>query len=132
MANTPPGAADFIDLVESKGRRVYVTKEMIDLSHLDKPNEIYVLELPDRSTAAGGRGGGFGERRVIKATHFRCGEGEVLEADEVEDEERLESLDLPLHATAFPITMPDGREKLVTGVADKELVRSYEEILGEA
>jgi hypothetical protein len=44
---------------------------------------------------------------------------------EFEDEERIETLDLPYHATAFPILLPGGKEKLVSGVVDKELAGSY-------
>ena len=129
MSANPPGADEFIRLIESKGRRVFVSEEMIDLGKLDLPNDIFILQLPDGSTAAGGRGGGFGERRVIKAYHYKCGQGECLKVAETEDEERLESLDLPYHATAFPIMLPGEKEKLVSGVADKELVVSYRTIL---
>lgn len=125
------GADEFIALIESKVRRVFVTDDLIDLGKLDQPNEIYVLEMPDGSTAAGGRGGGFGERRVIKVYHFSCGQGECKKVAEFEDAEKIESLDLPYHATAFPILLPGGREKLVSGVADKELASSYRAALGQ-
>ncbi len=124
-------ADEFVALIESSGRRVLVAERLIDLRKLDQPNEIYVLQLPDSSTAAGGRGGGFGERHVIKAYHFRCGEGICMKVAEFDDAENLESLDLPYHATAFPIVLPDGKEKLVSGVVDKELVFSYRETLGQ-
>ena len=126
-----PGAEEFIALLESNGRRVLVAERLIDLRKLDQPNEIYVLQLPDSSTAAGGRGGGFGERHVVKAFHFRCGKGVCMKVAEFNDAENLEALDLPYHATAFPIILPDGKEKLVSGVADKELVFSYREDLYE-
>ena len=123
------GAEGFVALIESKGRRVFVTDDMIDLRRLDRPSEIYVLQMPDASTAAGGRGGGFGERRVVRAYHFRCGQGSCVKVGEWEDEGRLESLDLPYHATAFPILMPDGSERLFSGVVDKQLSDSYASIL---
>jgi hypothetical protein len=129
MSNIPPGAEDFIELIGTKGRRVLVAEDLIDLRKLDGPNDIFVLQLPDGSTAAGGRGGGLGERRVVKAYHYRCGQGECLKVGEYEDDERLESLDLPYHATAFPVILPDGKERLVSGVADKELAASYKTIL---
>ncbi len=125
------GVDEFIALLESKGRRVLVADDVIDLGKLDRPNEIYVLQLPERSTAAGGRGGGLGERKVIKAYHFRCGQGVCMEVAEFDDPENLESLDLPYHATALPVFLPNGTEKLVTGVVDKELVVSYRETLGQ-
>ena len=125
------GADEFIALITSMGRRVFVTDELIDLGRLDQPNEIYVLQMPDGSTAAGGRGGGMGERRVVKVYHFSCGHGECRKVSEVDDPEKIENLDLPYHATAFPILLPGGEEKLVTGVADRQLAASYKASLGE-
>ncbi len=124
------GVEDFISLIQSNGRRVFVTEGLIDLRRLDAQNEIFILQLPDASTAAGGRGGGFGERRVVRVYHYLCGGGDLKKLGEFEDAERLEGLDLPYHATAFPITMPDGSEKLVSGVVDGELVASYKNVLG--
>ena len=124
------GADEFIALIESIGRRVFVTDDLIDLGKLDQPNEIYVLQMLSASTAAGGRGGGMGDRRVVKVYHFTCGNGACEKVGETEDSEKIESLDLPYHATAFPILMPGGKEKLVSGVADKDLVRSYRAALG--
>lgn len=120
---------EFVRLLESSGRKVLVTEQLIDLRHLDVPNTVFVLQLPDGSTAAGGRGGGFGERHVIKVYQYSCGMGQCTKMNEYEDEEKLESLDLPYHATAFPVTMVDGTEKLLTGVVDGELVRSYQQAL---
>jgi hypothetical protein len=125
-----PGADQFIALIESMGRRVLVTDDLVDLRRLDEPNEIYVLQMLSASTAAGGRGGGMGDRKVVKVYHFSCGNGECKKVGEVEDEQKIESLDLPYHATAFPVLLPDGKEKLITGVADKALVASYRAALG--
>lgn len=126
-----PGADEFIAFLGTMGRRVFVTTDVINLGKLDHHNEIYVLQLNEGSTAAGGRGGGLGERRVVKAYHYSCGAGECLKVAEFDDEERLENLDLPYHATAFPIILPDGTEKLVSGVVDKDLVASYKTTLGQ-
>jgi hypothetical protein len=125
-----PGAEEFIALIESMGRRVFVTDDLIDLGRLDQPNEVYVLQMLSASTAAGGRGGGMGDRKVVKVYHFTCGRGECRKVGETEDEGKIETLDLPYHATAFPILMPDGREKLVSGVADRGLTASYRAVLG--
>lgn len=124
------GVDEFIALIESMGRRVFVTDELVDLAKLDQPNEIYVLQMQSASTAAGGRGGGMGDRRVVKIYHYTCGQGECKKVGETEDAEKIESLDLPYHATAFPILLPDGKEKLVSGVADKALADSYRAALG--
>jgi hypothetical protein len=119
-----------MELVNSRGRRVYVASKMIDLRALDSSNSIYILQLPDGSTAAGGRGGGFGERRIVKVYHFECGNGSCTKISEVEDEEKLDPLDLPYHATAMPLIDPTGNEKLVSGVVDPEFTDGYRRILG--
>jgi hypothetical protein len=126
----PPGVEEFISLIGSMGRRVFVTTDMIDLAKLNSPNEIYVLQMVDNSSAAGGRGGGMGERRVVKVYHYSCGNGDCVKRGTTEDETKIETLDLPYHATAFPIMLPDGNERLVSGVVDKELAASYESVLG--
>lgn len=121
---------ELVELINSMGRRVYVTESPIDLRDLATKNSIYVLQVPDRSTAAGGRGGGFGERRIIKLSQYEYGDGQLRKLREVEDEAVLDNLDLPYHATALPIILPDGKEKLVSGVVDVSFTASYKVLLG--
>lgn len=124
------GLSELLGIVNGGGRKVYVAEKLINLSDLRIPNDVYILQLPDGSTAAGGRGGGFGERRIVRAYHFRCGEGRCEKVGEYEDEERLDRLDLPYHATAMPVLDTQGKEKLVSGVVDPPFVASYEQALG--
>jgi hypothetical protein len=121
---------EFVSLIESRMRFVYVTERPIDLKKLDGPNTIFVLQLPEGfSTVAGSRGGGFGEIRILRVYQYLCGQGECRRVNEFEDQEMIERLDLPYHAAAFPIILPDGKEKLVSGVADLELVAAYRRAL---
>lgn len=125
-----PNLQEFVSLVESRMRCVYVADRPIDLTKLDEPNTIFILQLPEGfSTAAGSRGGGFGERRVIKVYQYACGQGDCKKVGESESQEVTEMLELPYHAAAFPITLPDGREKLVSGVADADFVAAYRRAL---
>jgi hypothetical protein len=124
------GLEELTQLIQTKGRRVYVAEQLIDLSNLEVENVIYILQLPDGSTAAGGRGGGLGERRIVKVYHYRCGKDACDKMSETEDDSKLDSLDLPYHATSMPIKLPDGKEVLVSGVVDPTFVSSYEQILG--
>lgn len=123
-------SAEFLELVSSKGRRVYVASNPIDLRSPESPNDVYVLQLPDGSTAAGGRGGGFGERRIVKVYHFQFGPGGCRKVGEVEDDGKLDELDLPYHATAMPVLDAQGNEKLVSGVIDPPFAESYRRVLG--
>jgi len=123
------GLSEFLDVVYAPGRKVYVAEREIDLRNLSDPNDIYILQLPEGSTAAGGRGGGFGERRIVLVYHFTIEGGACRKIATIEEEERLEALDLPYHATAMPITGADGKEKLVSGVVDPSFAREYRRVL---
>ncbi len=116
-------------LLTSKGRRVYVAEKPVDLRDINAQNTIYILQLPDGSTAAGGRGGGFGERRIVRLYHFECGAGACTKVEEVEDDAKLDLLDLPYHATAMPVLDTEGTERLVSGVIDPSFVASYRQAL---
>jgi hypothetical protein len=117
---------EFVSLIGSRTRCIYVSEQAIDLRKLDGPNTIFVLQLPEGfSTAAGSRGGGFGDRRILRVYRFVCGQGDCRKVGESEDQSVTESLELPYHAAAFPIILPDGKERLVSGVADRDLVASY-------
>lgn len=122
---------EFVGLIESRTRCVYVAERSIDLTKLDEPNTIFVLQLPEGfSTAAGSRGGGgLGDRRILKVYEYVCGLGDCKKVCERESPDVTERLDLPYHAAAFPITLPDGREKFVSGVADAEFVATYRRAL---
>ena len=117
---------ELVSLIRSTRRCLYVAERPIDLTRLDQPNVIFILQLPEGfSTAVGSRGGGFGDRRILKVYQYSCGEGDSKKVNESESEDVTESLDLPYHAAAFPIILPDGKEKLVSGVADAEFVAAY-------
>lgn len=123
------GLSELLSLVANKGRRVYVVEKQVDLRDLETQNTIFVLQLPEGSTAAGGRGGGLGERRIIRLYQFECGGGRCTKVAEVEDDGRLDLLDLPYHATAMPILDGEGSEMLVSGVVDPGFVASYRQTL---
>ena len=124
------GLSELLELVIGRGRKVYVARKLIDLSDASTPNDVFVLQLPDGSTAAGGRGGGFGERRIVKAYRFKCEGGSWKKVGEYEDDEMLDLLDLPYHATAMPVLDTERKERLVSGVVDPPLAESYGLVLG--
>src|SRR5437016_1285209 len=62
-------------LISQKGRRILVAHSPVDLKTLQGENSVYILQLPEDSHAAGGRAGGFGERRVEKIYCFHYQNG---------------------------------------------------------
>jgi len=119
---------ELVSLLNEKSRRIFVAEQTIEFNNAHGENCVYVLELPGASPgSAGGRIGGFGERRVVKLLCFRQHDGKWVKLFESENLERLERLALPYHATGLSVILPDGRERVVSGVVDPEFVRKYNE-----
>ena len=119
---------ELCELVREKGRRIFVAEHPMDLRSTENSNSVYVLHLPTSSPgAAGGRIGGIGERRIQKLSCFRQDNGTWIKVYETEDTDKLERFELPYQAAGLSIILPDGSEKVVSGVIDQEFVKKYDE-----
>ncbi len=116
-------------LLSEKSRRIFVAENDVNLKSLHGENSIFVLQLPEGSLAAGGRAGGFGERRVEKLYAFHYANGACRKLFEVNTPDKLEKYELPYHASGTPVILPDGSERIVSGVIDPEFVESYKRIV---
>jgi len=116
-------------LISEKGRKILVAEVPVDLQKLTGGNSVYILQLPEGSTAAGGRAGGFGERRLEKLYAFHYEDGACFKLFEVDSQEKLEKFDLPYHAAGTPVILPDGSERVMSGVIDPEFVESYKQVV---
>src|SRR6266849_1354545 len=119
---------ELTNLLSEKGRRIIVAENPIDLKAMAGDNSIFVLQLPEAGTAAGGRAGGFGERRVEKLYAFHYANGTCRKLFEVDSPDKLERYELPYHAAGTPVVLPDGSERIVSGVIDPEFAESYKQI----
>lgn len=116
-------------LLAEKSRRIFVAEASIDLRSSEGTNCVYVLQLPTSAPgAAGGRIGGIGERRIQKLYCFRLENGKWMKIYETEDEGKLEKFELPYHAAGLTVILPDGTERVVSGVIDEEFVQKYDQI----
>ena len=120
---------ELTSLVSEKGRKILVAEKPVDLRNLREPNSVYILQLPDGSHAAGGRAGGFGERRVEKLYAFHYENGACRKLYEVDSTDKLDRFELPYHAAGTPVILPDGSERVMSGVIDPEFVESYKQIV---
>ena len=115
-------------LLSAKGRRILVAENPVDLKSMQGQNFVYVLQLPEGSLAAGGRAGGFGERRIEKLYAFHYDNGACRKLFEADSPEKLERFELPYHASGTPVILPDGSERIVSGIIDREFVEAYKRI----
>jgi hypothetical protein len=116
-------------LLAEKGRRIFVADNPIDLTSLEGTRSIYVLQLLEDSHSAGGRVGGFGERRIEKLYYFHLEGAHCRKVYETEDSRRLGRFELPYHAAGLQVVLPDGSTRVVSGVVDSELVSSYSQVI---
>ena len=116
-------------LLAQKGRRILVAENPVDLQSLRGHNSVYVLQLPEGSLAAGGRAGGFGESRIEKLYAFHYEDGSCRKLFETDSPEKLDRFELPFHAAGTPVVLPDGSEKIISGVIDPEFVESYKRLI---
>src|SRR5947199_9980603 len=108
-------------LISEKGRKILVAQNPVDLRTLQGENSVFILQLPEGSTAAGGRAGGFGERRLEKLYAFHYENGACYKLFELDAPHKLERFDLPYHAAGTPIILPDGTEHVIPDVIDPQL-----------
>lgn len=120
---------ELTSLVIEKGRKILVAEIPVDLQSLQSENSVYILQLPEAGSAAGGRAGGFGERRLERLYAFHYEKGACFKLFEVDNPEKLEKYDLPYHAAGTPVVLPDGSEHVISGVIDPEFVESYKRIV---
>lgn len=89
----------------------------------DSKNRIYILEVETNTHAAGGRGGGFGQRKFRKVYGFDYQNGACKKI--LETSENLDDLDSG-YVVRMPLTLPDGKEIMASCSIDSMLVQEYD------
>ncbi len=106
------------------GSRVIVIAEKdVDLRTASGGNRLFLLKIAEGSLAAGGRGGGFGERKVVEVSCFSSNGGPWTKLFETREESRVAGFEVPYYVSRVPFTLADGTEEMGYGVVEPELVR---------
>ncbi len=112
---------ELVARLSGSSRAIVIARRDVDLRPQSGENTLFVLGIGEGSLAAGGRGGGFGERKVTAVSCFELKAGAwslVFEAGS----EKAGEYEVPYHVSRLPITMADGSETMGYGVVDPELV----------
>lgn len=115
------------NILQLPQRKLIVSQTEIDLSTKNK-NEIFILMVHESRGSAGGRGGGSGSRKIEKIIGFSCENGICTKYFETEDDERIQQFDIPYSAVAMEIKLSRGGQLVVQGIADLELIKSYQDL----
>lgn len=112
---------ELVALVTGQSRAIVIARGDVDLRPSSGENRLFVLSIGEGSLAAGGRGGGFGERKVTAVSCYDLESGAwrlVFRAAP----ESAAGYEVPYHVSRLPMTMADGSETMGYGVVDPELV----------
>jgi hypothetical protein len=104
-----------------QSRAIVIARRDVDLRPESGENRLFVLSIGEGSLAAGGRGGGFGERKVTAVSCYDLHSGAwslVFRAPP----EAVSGYEVPYYVSRLPLIMADGSEAMGYGVVDPELV----------
>lgn len=119
-------AADELVSHLSGGSRVIVIAEKdVDLRPQAGDNRLFLLKIAEGSLASGGRGGGFGERRVVEVLFFERKNSAWSRLFRTDDEASMVNFEVPYYVSRLPLTLIDGTESMGYGVVEAELVLEF-------
>lgn len=104
------------------GRAIVIAEKELDLRPQSGDNRVFLLKIGEGSLAAGGRGGGFGERKVTAVHFFELKNGTWSHPFQA-DAEKLSLFEVPYYVSRLPMTYADGSEAMGYGAVDPDLVR---------
>ena len=102
-------------------RAIVISETDLDLRSSSPDNRLFVLKIGEGSLAAGGRGGGFGERKVTSVCCYEKKAGTWTRLFEA-DPSFAETFEIPYYVSRVPMTLADGSESMGYGVVEPELV----------
>jgi len=112
-------------LLSGQRRAIVISQRDLDLKNLGGENTFFVLRMVEGSSAAGGRGGGYGERSVDLVAAFRYVDGKVEKVYQTETSDDVSRFEIPYYVARLPLTLPDGTESMGYGVVEPELVVKF-------
>jgi hypothetical protein len=117
------GAEELASHLSGRSRAIVIAEKDVDLRPQSGDNRLFLLKIAEGSGAAGGRGGGFGERRVAEVLFFERRNGAWARLYQTSEEASLASFEVPYYVSRLPLTLTDGTESMGYGVIEPDLVR---------
>ena len=110
-------------------RKLLVTYKEIDLTDNSSFNQIFILLIEESKGSAGGRGGGSGYRKISEIISFRIENNNIEKFYDTKEEDLIELFEVPYSAVAMDIKLSDGKQIVVQGVIDPDMVTNYNNII---
>ena len=113
---------ELVSYLSGSSRAIVIAENDVDLSPKSGDNRLFVLKIGEGSLAAGGRGGGFGERKVTGVSCFERKNGAWTKLYETAEEARAAEFEVPYYVARLPFVRSDGTESMGYGVVEQGLV----------
>lgn len=110
-------------------RKLLVTYKELDLADISSFNQIFILLIEESKGSAGGRGGGSGYRKIDQIIGFRIENKNVEKFYETKEKDLIELFEIPYSAVAMDITLSDGKQIVVQGIIDPDMITNYNNII---
>lgn len=110
-------------------RKLLVTYKELDLADISSFNQIFILLIEESKGSAGGRGGGSGSRKINQIIGFRIEDKNIKKFYETNEKDLIELFEIPYSAVAMDITLSDGKQIVVQGVIDPDMITNYNNII---
>lgn len=121
--------SDSIDAILQLPQRKLVIAKSDVLLNRQINNEIFILIVEESTGTAGGRAAGVGHRRVNRIYGFSCDGGECTKFFDTNEQDKIDQFDIPYSAVAMDILLSDGKQYVLQGVVDPDLVTSYRSVI---
>lgn len=115
-------------LILSPQRKLLVMYDELDLSETSSNNQIFILLVEESKGSAGGRGGGSGHRKIVQVCGFKIDNKKIEKIYDTKDENIIEKFEIPYSAVAIDIKLSDGRQIVVQGIIDQDMIKDYNNI----
>lgn len=116
-------------IILSSQRKLLVIYDELDLTDLSSYNQVFILLVEESKGSAGGRGGGSGHRKIVQVIGFKIENKNIEKIYETKDENIIEKFEIPYSAVAMDIKLSDGREFVVQGIMDQNMIKDYNTII---
>jgi len=113
---------ELVSHLSGSSQAIVISNRDVDLRPGSEDNRLFILKIGEGSLAAGGRGGGFGERKVTGVLCFDLCKGEWVKRFEAQGEEGAYGFEVPYYVSRLPLVLADGTEAMGYGVIDPPLV----------
>ena len=119
-------------IIVSSQRKLLVIYDELDLTNLSSYNQVFILLVEESKGSAGGRGGGSGHRKIVQVIGFKIDNKNIEKIYETKDENIIEKFEIPYSAVAMDIKLSDGREFVVQGIMDQNMIKDYNTIISSS